>query len=150
MLCHLFHQINRVFCPNEESETDRKYPISRKNLGQEDGAWSTRTTVLGWDINMIAHLLRLPPRRKEKVVTSLAAIPRKAHSKSLSKWRKLLGILRSITLAVAGSMGIFTLVQHAHKRSTWRHVQLTSEVHYELEAWCELVRSLASRPTHLR
>ena len=34
ILCHLFHQINRVFRPNEESDTDRKDPISRKNLGK--------------------------------------------------------------------------------------------------------------------
>ena len=30
---HLFHQINRVFRPNKEAETKRKYPISLKNLG---------------------------------------------------------------------------------------------------------------------
>ena len=62
-LCRLFHQIDRVFRPNEESDTNRKDPISRNKLGQEDGAWSTRNTVLGWDINTISHLLRLPPRR---------------------------------------------------------------------------------------
>ena len=59
MLCHLFHQIDRVFRPNEESETNRKDTISRNKLGQEDGAWSTRNIVLGWDIKTIAHLLRL-------------------------------------------------------------------------------------------
>ena len=34
MLRHLFHQINRVFRPNKEADTNRKYPISLKNLGQ--------------------------------------------------------------------------------------------------------------------
>ena len=37
-LCHLFHQIDRVLRPNEESHTNRKDPIFRNNLGQEDGA----------------------------------------------------------------------------------------------------------------
>ena len=63
-LCHLFHQIDRVFLPNDESDTNRKDPISQNKLGQEYGAWSTRNKVLGWDINTIAHLLRLLPRRQ--------------------------------------------------------------------------------------
>ena len=50
ILWHLFHQINRVFCPNKEADTDRKYPISQNNLGQGDGDQSTINTVLGWDL----------------------------------------------------------------------------------------------------
>ena len=46
-LCHLLHQIERVFRHNKESDTNRKDPISQNKLGQEDGAWSTRNTVLG-------------------------------------------------------------------------------------------------------
>ena len=38
MLRHLFHQIDWVFCPNEEAYINRKDPISLKELGQEDGA----------------------------------------------------------------------------------------------------------------
>ena len=63
----------------------------------------------------------------------MAAIPRKTHSTSLHKWRMLLGLLRSITPAVAGSRGMFTRVKHALKRATGRHAQLTADVHNELE-----------------
>ena len=45
---------------------------------------------------------------------------------------------------------MFTRVQHALKRVTGRHVQLTADVYDDLKAWRELVRSLARRPTHLR
>ena len=45
---------------------------------------------------------------------------------------------------------MFTLVKHALKRTAGRHVQLTTEVHDELEAWRELVHSLDSRTTYLR
>ena len=34
MICHLFHQINWVIRPNEESDTNRKDPISKNKLGQ--------------------------------------------------------------------------------------------------------------------
>ena len=56
MIWHLFHQIDRVFRPNKEVYTNRKYHISQKKMGQVDGAWSTRNTVLGWYLDMIAHL----------------------------------------------------------------------------------------------
>ena len=69
---------------------------------------------------------------------------------ALPIWRKLPELLCSITPAVAGSRGMFTRVQHALKRVAGRHVQLTADVHYELEAWRKIVRSLASRTTHLR
>ena len=65
MLRHLFHQIYRVFRPNEEADTNRKDPISLKKLGQGDGSCSTRNTVLGWDLDTISHLLCLPPRQQE-------------------------------------------------------------------------------------
>ena len=62
MLRHLFHQIDPVFRPIKEAETYRKYPISLKKLGKVDGAWSTRKKVLRWDLDTIAHLLRLSLR----------------------------------------------------------------------------------------
>ena len=57
MLQQLFHQIDRVFCPSEDADTNRKDPISLKKLGQGDGAWSTRKTVLGWNLDTISHLI---------------------------------------------------------------------------------------------
>ena len=62
MLWHLFHQINRVFRPNKEADTNRKDPISLKNMGQGDGSWSTQKTFLRWDLDTIYNLLRLTPR----------------------------------------------------------------------------------------
>ena len=104
--------------------------------------------MLGWDLDTIAHLLRLPSTLWGKVVTDLQAIPRKALTTSLHKWCKLLGMLRSITPAVAESRGMFTRAQHSLKQAAGRHFQLTMEVHNNLEAWRELVRSLTNRPTH--
>ena len=132
MLWHLFQQIDWVFLPNKEADTNRKYPIYLKKLWQGDRAWSTRKTVIGWELDTIYHLLCLPPTRRDKVASTLAAIPLEAHTTSLIKWRKLLGIMRSITPAVAGSRGMFTLVQHALKKASGPRVQLTTDVHDEL------------------
>ena len=45
---------------------------------------------------------------------------------------------------------MFARVQHALKRAAGKHIQITTDVHNELESWRKLVRSLVSRPTHLR
>ena len=76
MLRHLFYQIDQVFFPKEEAETNSRDPISLKKLGQGDGSWFTQKTVLGWDLDTIAYLICLPPTRREKVVAALGAIPR--------------------------------------------------------------------------
>ena len=117
-----------MFRPNKESDTECKEPISQNNLGQVDGSWSTSKKVLGWDLDTIAHLIRLPPIQQDRVAAALAANPRKAHSTSLWKWRKILGLLRIITLAVTGLRGMFARVQHDLKRETGRHVQITADV----------------------
>ena len=97
MLRNLFYKVDRVFRPNDEADTNRKYPISQNNLGQGDGAWSTIKTVRGWDLNMISYLLRFPPRQQENVAAVIAAIPGEARTTSLLNWRKLLGLHLSIT-----------------------------------------------------
>ena len=119
-------------------------------MGQGDRAWPTKLTLLGWDLDKIAHLLHVPPWWQEKVKATLEAIPRIAHTTLLRKGRKLLGLLCSITPTVAGSRGIFTPVQHSLEKAADGHVHLTADVNDDLEAWSKLVCSLASRPTHLR
>ena len=86
ILQHLFHQIDHIFRPNEEADMDRKYTISWKKLEQGDGAWSTRKTVLGWNTDTVAHLLRLPHRRQSKLEAALVAIPRTSHITPLRNW----------------------------------------------------------------
>ena len=62
---------------------------------------------------------------------------------------KLLGLLHSITPAVAGSRGMFKQKQYTLKIVVGRHVQLTTDMQNELEAWRKLVHNLDSRLNHL-
>ena len=57
---------------------------------------------------------------------------------SLRKWRKILGMMRSITPSVSGSRRMFTRVQHALRKAAGRHVQLIADVHDEMEGWHKL------------
>ena len=133
MLWHLLHQIDQVFRPNTSAHKNREYPISWKNLGQGYVAYSTRKTVLVWDINTTTHLLRIPPKQQKKAEAALATISRTAHTTSLHKWRKILGLLRSITPAVTGSRVMFTRVKHSIQKAAGQNVHLTADVHDELE-----------------
>ena len=106
--------------------------------------------MLVWNLDTISQLLRVLPKRQAKVHTALEATPpQAAHSTLLRKWRKLLGLLWSITSAVAGSWVIFARVQHSLTKTVGRHVHLTVYVHYELDMWHDLVSSLTSSPTNL-
>ena len=82
MLRNLFSQIGKLFRPNEAIETDRKEPISLKKLEQGGGARFTQKTVLGWNLDTVPHLLRLPPNRKAKVQSALEAITKTSHTTS--------------------------------------------------------------------
>ena len=93
MLRHLFWRIDTVFRPNLGTYSLRKEPISTKKLGQGGAAWSTKKTVLGWDLNTKEHHLRLTPKRELKVRVDLDTIPSEAQQVSVRKWRHLLGLL---------------------------------------------------------
>ena len=102
MLRHLF------FWPNLSTDGLRKELISTMKLGQGDVACSRKKTVLGWEIDTKEHHLRLTPKRELKMPVALNAIPSEAHQFSLTKWRHLLELLRSITPAISGEHGMFT------------------------------------------
>ena len=90
------------------------------------------------------------PKRKIKVRAVLDAIPAALHQVSLRKWWHLLGLLRSITLAVSGAKGTFTRLQHTLHQARGIWVQLSSTVHNELSAWHQIFQELAAWPTHLQ
>ena len=104
---------------------------------------------MGWNIDTVDHLIRLLPIRQAKVEAALKAIPSTAHTTSLLKWCKLLGLLRSITPSVAVYRGMFTQVQHSLVRAAGGNVYLILNVQNELDEWSNLVFSLSRRPTHL-
>ena len=113
MLRHLFRSIDTVFWPNAATDVLRKDLISTKNLGQGDAAWPTKKTVLGWELNTKEHRLRLTPKCKIHVRAALDVIQAKVRQVSFRKCWHLLGLLRSITSAIARAQGMLARLQHA-------------------------------------
>lgn len=152
----LFHTIDSVFRPAQALDPPaRKAPISLKKLQQGDASWSTSKEVLGWLLDTCHMTLRLPQRRSDRLYHLLhSEFPPARKRAPVKAWHQLLGELRSMTLALPGSRGLFSLLQdtlrhsrrdsHPHSR-----VAITANVQLILDDFRELFRDLQLRPTRL-
>ena len=142
-----YHCIDAVFRPNDAQDRHRKDPISVKKLAKGDDAWSTRKTILGWDIDSRTKSIHLPDHRRDRLQTLLRTMLRRRRA-SDSEWHTLLGELRSMALALPGSAGCFSFLQEALKPAK-RRVSITPLVKDQLRDLQWLSDSLSSRPTHI-
>jgi hypothetical protein len=147
----LFHEVDRVLRPLEPTDSPhRTEPISVKKLGKGDAQWATRKNILGWIVDTVRHTIELPPRRRARLHSILAELPRTQRRTSGKKWHKVMGELRSMELAVPGLRGMFSLLQEAFRHAAGGRIPLTDEVHDALDDIRHLATDLTERPTHLR
>ena len=136
--CSTFHNIDRVFRPNDTGNAIRKQPILQSKLGKEDDFWSTQKVMLGWLIDTVACTISLPPHRQERLLLLLSTIT-----------NKFLGELRSMSLAIPGSQSCFSFLQHALRPGAKRIV-ITDEIRDQLLLdFLHLAQDVVNRPTHL-
>jgi hypothetical protein len=142
----LMHSIDAVFRPDEKVRAE---PISLKKLNKGDASWKTKHTILGWDIDTVAKTIALPPHQVSQLTEILDGIlPTQRHI-GVSKWHTVLGELRSMSIALPGSRGLFSHLQAAltHKKGT--RVTLTREVHQAIADFRWLLNNIAKRPTRI-
>ena len=145
----LLQSFDLVFRPLEAGEGARSEPVSVKKLLKGDAAWATSKVLLGWLVDSIRGTIELPSHRWERLQTLIADY-RNRRRASLKEWQKLLGELRSMTVALPGSAGLFTHMQAALVRAGSGHrVRLTKPVHDELDDWAWIVGTLGNRPTSI-
>jgi hypothetical protein len=84
--------------------------------------------------------LELPQHRKTRLHKILHDIPRHQKQMSTKKWQQLLGELRSMSIALPGSRGLFSLMQEALQHQTNDCIPLTQEVHAALDNFRWLAR----------
>ena len=68
---------------------------------------------------------------------------------SVDKWHRCLGELRSMSLALPGSRGLFIQMQEALRHVNGKRVMLTRDLHEALADFQWLAEDMASRPTRL-
>jgi hypothetical protein len=146
----LLHTIDDVFRPLVSTDPPhRTEPISTSKLQKGDGSWSTRKKMLGWTVDSDAMTLTLPPRRLARLKELLDSIPPTRKRLSIDTWHKLLGELRSMSLALPGSRGLFSHLQHALQTRVGTRLRLTEAFHHALNDFRWIHAQLASRPTRL-
>ena len=98
---------------------------------------------------MINMTISLPPHRADRFRDILAEIPATQKRISVDKWHRCLGKLRSISITLPGSRGLFSQMQEALRHVNGKRVTLTWGVHEALAYFQWLAEDMASRPTRL-
>ena len=147
----LLDSIDDVFRPLQPNDNrHRQEPSSVKKLRKGDACWSTIKQVLGWVIDTQAMTISLPQRRYARLHELLSNYPRNRTKVPLAEWHKTLGELRSMSLALPGTRGLFSLLQEAfrHPAADGR-IRLNAAVLEIFTDLREVLHTLAQRPTRL-
>ena len=143
----LFHCIDSVLRPLAPGDiAGRKEPNSTKKLQKGDAAWSTVKIILGWKIDTLQRTIELPTHRAIQLKRILD-IPRHQKRTSTRKWQSLIGELRSMSLALPGSRGLFSQLQSVLTSTADHRLTLTAAVHDQLDDLRWLAHDLTARPT---
>jgi hypothetical protein len=147
----LLHTLDEAFRPLESGDSpSRKEPASVKKLLQGDACWMTREVILGWIIDNLKMTIELPQHRVERLAKMLESTPRTQKRVSVQKWQQVLGELRSMSIALPGSKGLFSLLHEALRhQEPGARIRLSQGVHNCLDDFRWTSNDLASRPTRL-
>ena len=127
----------------------RTEPVSMKKLRKGDLSWNTIKTVLGWVINTTTMTIHLLDHRVARLAVILASIPATQKRSLLKKWHKVIGELRSMSLALPGSRNIFSQMQKALSNCKKTRVALTKGVHQAVHDFCWMLNDITVSPTRI-
>ena len=146
----LLEAIDQVFRPlDNRDNAHRQEPVSIKKLKQGDTSWGTVKNVLGWIINTTTMTIHLPEHRQQRLAEILASIPPSQKRISLKKWHKVLGELRSMSIALPGSRNLFSQLQQALSAKIGTRIALKKGVHQALKDFKWILDDISSRPTRI-
>jgi len=148
-LRRLLYSIDDVFRPKDELDSVyRQHVASLKKLGKGDACLLTRKTILGWIIDTLRGTLELPPHRIARLLEIFEYL-RGRDRVGVSMWRKILGELRSMSIGIPGSRGLFTLLQYGLKFKDQDRLQFTRDMADMILDFEYLAKDLGRRPTSI-
>ena len=146
----LMTAIDEVFRPlSPTDKPSRREPVSIKKLLKGDCSWATVKLVLGWIINTAEQTISLPDHRVQRLAEILSSIPRSQKRISIRKWHRVLGELRSMSLALPGARHLFSHMQHALLQQKGGRLSLKKGVHAAISDFKWILRDIESRPTRI-
>jgi hypothetical protein len=141
----LLSAINRVFC--DPATSPRKAIVSQSKVEKGDATFSTTKRLLGWDIDSASLTLNLPSHRSKRLLDCLDLFLTRRHA-TRKQWQKLLGELRSATLALHSSTYLFSILQTPLTKPA-RRFRLSSILKLALQDWKHLIQHISHHPVHI-
>ena len=146
----LLQAIDQVFRPLSKDDPEtRREPVSIKKLQKGDCSWGEIKVILGWILNTATLTIELPLHRQERLAEILASIPSHQKRTSIKKWHKVLGELRSMSIALPGSRSLFSNMQRALATKQGNRITLKKGVHQAIADFKWILKDMSSRPTRI-
>lgn len=143
--------IDQVFRPLEPADPEhRKEPASIKKMQKGDACWSTTKRILGWDLDTQRSTINLPAHRVARLYELLDLLKPPCKRVSVKIWHQLLGELRSMSPALPGSRGLFSILQESLRCAGRNRVRVTAKVRHMADDFRAIADSLQIRPTRLQ
>lgn len=143
--------VDAVFRPLDATDpAHRKEPASVKKMLKGDAHWATQKRILGWDFDTHTETMHLPPHRVARLYAILTELQPPRKRMLTTRWHQILGELRSMSPALPGTKGLFSVLQATLSRGDRHRVRLNQHVYNTASDFRALVDSVATRPTRLR
>jgi hypothetical protein len=145
------HGIHSIFPPPAVTgHVGGKDPVSIKKLERGDGQWHHEKELLGFLVDGAAKTVRISQTKSDDICNELRRIQKKKRV-PLKRYRKIIGKLRHVALILPGTKGLFSPINKALRgEPAFIGLGKNSELRAALIDLAAMVRSLASRPTHIK
>ena len=128
----LFQSLDKVFRPVDAADTPfRQEPASLKKLRKGDARWATIKVILGWLVDTVAKTITLPEHRAARLIEILNSVAPSQRWIATKDWHKIMGELRSMSIAIPGCTGLFSVLQEAfrHEEHGRHRLRLSKTLH---------------------
>ncbi len=145
----LLHHLSSMFADKDTSP--RRLIVSASKVAKGDATFSTSKCILGWNVDTHRMTIHLPEHRLHRLQSVVENTLARPHT-TRSRWRKLLGELRSTVPAIHSAKYLFSVLQHALTATTGRRIRLNAITKATLATWLQLFNSAHQTPvpiTHL-
>ena len=150
VMCATLSAIDEVMRPVSSADpVHRTEPASVKKMLKGDACWSTQKRILGWDVDTTSLTLHLPSHRMDRLREVLAWVQPPRKRLPIRKWHQLLGELRSMSPALPGTRGLFSVLQEALRHTDARRIRITSRIRALATDFLTLADSVHTCPTRL-
>jgi hypothetical protein len=145
------HGIHSIFPPPAVTgHVGGKDPISLKKLQKGDGQWHHKKEILGFIVDGEAKTVQISQAKADDICNELRRILKKKRV-PLKRYRKIIGKLRHVALILPGTKGLFSPVNKALRgEPAFIGLGKGSELRSVLNDFAAMVRTLATRPTHIK